>query len=554
MFQQLFEIYQERFLEYNIIGEIKNNILYLEYNNESYQLCLKNDIVKYNRYNINDIQLFNLIKSEDHMEVYENIITFIPELKHYCCGCYKKLDHSSDTYATCGDMECYYKMEEIPLHPSEIADLMKSDIAKNLIEQAYYSVNSDRNLKIFEPYPFFLLNQDINNPIKRGHLSILMKKGNDIEIINRMKKMDILKELMDNYNKFIKKEYVVDEEIIKEFGLDFYRLIKFILQSNKSRMEIESKVDNKYTIYKVTHDLDIENKFKTKSDTFLFHGSPIENWYSIIRNGLKITSNTGLMTTGAVYGSGLYFSNDINMSYHYCKFNRQGYIGVYQLYDDVSKYKKSGNIFVVNDSNIVLLRYLIHLESPLDNATATRINTYFNGLLQANTIETTTKVTGKGHAKLLKELKEILKKKSSDLGFEIIIEDDNLYKWIVLINHFDDNYPISKDMKKFKINNIKMELLFPETYPFHPPFVHILNPRFKYQTGHITSEGAICMELLTPSGWTPVQSIESMLVQIKALIIEGDGRIDEQRWNQPYSLKEAKISFERVARGYGWLK
>jgi hypothetical protein len=45
-----------------------------------------------------------------------------------------------------------------------------------------------------------------------------------------------------------------------------------------------------------------------------------------------------------------------------------------------------------------------------------------------------------------------------------------------------------------------------------------------------------------------------MLVQIKALIIEGDGRLDEQRWNQPYSLEEAKKSFERVARGHGWLK
>jgi ubiquitin-protein ligase len=269
---------------------------------------------------------------------------------------------------------------------------------------------------------------------------------------------------------------------------------------------------------------------------------------------LKITSNTDLMTTGAAHGNGLYFSDNINLSYGYCKMNKQGFIGVYQLYDDVAKYKKSSNIFVVNDSTIVLLRYLIHLENNLTTELGNRINSYFNGLLQVNTKEITTKVNSKGIAKLLKEYTEIMKKKSQDLGFEIVIENDNMYKWYVKINHFDDNYPIAKDMKKYKIKEIKMEMIFPETYPFHPPFIHILNPRFKYQTGHITSEGAICMELLTPSGWTPVQSIESMLVQIKALIIEGDGRLDEQRWNQPYSLEEAKKSFERVARGHGWLK
>jgi ubiquitin-conjugating enzyme E2 Q len=159
-----------------------------------------------------------------------------------------------------------------------------------------------------------------------------------------------------------------------------------------------------------------------------------------------------------------------------------------------------------------------------------------------------------GIARLLKEYNEIVKKKPDDLGFEVIIENDDFYKWDIHITKFEDKYQIAKDMNKYKIPFIKMELLFPETYPFHPPFIHLVNPRFQYQTGHITSEGAICMELLTPSGWTPIQSIESMLIQIKALIIEGDGKLDEKRWNQPYSLEEAKRSFERVARGHGWLK
>jgi ubiquitin-protein ligase len=559
---ELMELYQERFLENNIMVKIEkegnNNIIELIYQEQTYCIIIDDKLkVTNKRYNINDIQLSKLIPGTDYIDIYENIFKFLPILKNYCCGCQKKLELKSDNYITCGDIECAYKMEEIPLHPSEIVNYIKHNqkVTKILLTQAVESVSSSRKLQIFEPYPFFLLNQDVNNPIKRGDMTALLSRETQ-DKINQMKNFNEIEKQLEKYKKFIDKveNYIVDEEIINEFGVTFYKLIKFVLQSNKSRVELESEVKNKYSIYKFTHELDVENKFKTKSETFLFHGSPIENWYSIIRNGLKITSHTNLMTTGAAYGNGLYFSNDINLSYGYCKMNKQGFIGVYQLYDDISKYKKTGNIFVVNDSNIVLLRYLIHLESNLDSAMGTKLNSYFNGLLQINTKEITTKVNSKGIAKLLKEYTEIQKKKPDELGFEVVIENDDMYKWFVNINHFDDNYAISKDMKKYKINQIKMELIFPTTYPFHPPFVHILNPRFKYQTGHITSEGAICMELLTPSGWTAVQSIESMLVQIKALIIEGDGRLDEQRWNQPYSLEEAKKSFERVARGHGWLK
>jgi ubiquitin-protein ligase len=332
--------------------------------------------------------------------------------------------------------------------------------------------------------------------------------------------------------------------------------------------------------------MDVEDRMTTKSkldtvqlNNVLFHGSSIENWYSIIRNGLKITSKTALMTTGSAYGVGLYFSNDVNLSYSYSKVMHHGFLGVYQIYDDMNKYKKTENIFVVNDEQIVLLRYLIYFSKPMDQKTGAEIQKYFQSMVKPSVTkarfdigsrrlcealcEDTSrhnalsesivpkKVSTGGLTKILKEYKEITQKK---LGFNVEIQNENMFAWHVMISEFDEKFPIAIDMKKYKVKEIQLEILFPSNYPFHPPFVRILNPRFKYQTGHITSEGAICMELLTPSGWTPIQSIESLLIQIKALIIEGDGRLDEKRWNQPYSLAEAKKSFERVARGHGWLK
>jgi len=564
---EIYNIYSDRFIENNIFSNVisNNNSINIQllYNDQQYNLIIYLDPVKVinERYNINDIQLAKIIQSNDIVDIFENIFTYLPNLYNYCSGCQKKLDYNSDRFITCGDIECSYTMEEIPSNISEIVNIIKTDpnIVNMLLDQAYRSITSERKLQIFEPFPFFMLNQDIKNPIKRGDMSSLTLTKENQEKINKMKDFDKIEKLLNQYKMFIDKckNYIIDEDIIKDFSLDFYKLVKFILQSNKTRIELESGYTKpiKYSIYKLTHELDIENKYnKSNGNTFLFHGSPSENWYSIIRNGLKITSNSSLMTSGAAYGNGIYFSNDIYLSFSYSKYNKGAYVGVYELFDDLSKYKKTPNIYVIPDSNVVLLRYLIHFENPLDTTQQNKLNSYFGSMVKINKEVISTKINSKGQVKLLHEYKNIISKDPNILGFKVIIENDDLYKWIVKIFKFDDNFPITLDMKKYNIDTINLELSFPQTYPFQPPFIRVLNPRFKYKTGHILSDGGICIELLTPSGWSSVYTIESILIQIKALIIEGDGRIDENKWNIPYTLQEAKQGFERMARSYGWLK
>lgn len=52
---------------------------------------------------------------------------------------------------------------------------------------------------------------------------------------------------------------------------------------------------------------------------FAFHGSGVQNWHRILHDGLKNASNTALMTTGAVYGPGIYLSPHFNTSIGYAK-------------------------------------------------------------------------------------------------------------------------------------------------------------------------------------------------------------------------------------------
>ena len=62
-------------------------------------------------------------------------------------------------------------------------------------------------------------------------------------------------------------------------------------------------------------------------------------------------------------------------------------------------------------------------------------------------------------------------------------------------------------------------------YPFLPPFVQIVRPRFVRGTGNVI-DGAICMELLTAQGWSPANSVESVIISIQAHLVVGKGRLD----------------------------
>ncbi|XP_061826304.1 protein mono-ADP-ribosyltransferase PARP6-like isoform X3 [Nerophis lumbriciformis] len=56
---------------------------------------------------------------------------------------------------------------------------------------------------------------------------------------------------------------------------------------------------------------------KLYGSTFAFHGSHIENWHSILRNGLVNASNTKFQMHGAAFGKGIYLSPISSISFGY---------------------------------------------------------------------------------------------------------------------------------------------------------------------------------------------------------------------------------------------
>jgi ubiquitin-protein ligase len=127
--------------------------------------------------------------------------------------------------------------------------------------------------------------------------------------------------------------------------------------------------------------------------------------------------------------------------------------------------------------------------------------------------------------RLAQDLYRIMSQDTQVAGFSLAPQsEDSMDKWTIKLFQFDSCSNLAKDMMVLGIEHVELEMLFPEQYPFEPPFVRVVKPRFKRQTGFVMN-GALCMELLTKDGWNPVNDIESVIVSIRSLLVVGDGRL-----------------------------
>ncbi|KAK5735689.1 hypothetical protein LTR17_008040 [Elasticomyces elasticus] len=166
--------------------------------------------------------------------------------------------------------------------------------------------------------------------------------------------------------------------------------------------------------------------------------------------------------------------------------------------------------------------------------------------------------------RLMKELGSLQKVQEAsalgDLGWYIDVDRiENAYQWIVELHSFhviDPNLPIVKDMKKAKITSIVLEVRYNKDYPFTPPYVRVIRPRFLSRMqgggGHIVMGGAMCMELLTNTGWSSVSSMESVLMQIRlAIASDPPARLDMGAKGD-YGSAEGADGYIRACATHGW--
>ena len=168
--------------------------------------------------------------------------------------------------------------------------------------------------------------------------------------------------------------------------------------------------------------------------------------------------------------------------------------------------------------------------------------------------------------RLNRELKTILKIQEStplhELGWYLNPDlISNVYQWIIELHSFESDLPLAKDMKAAGMTSIVLEIRFGKEYPHSPPFIRVIRPRFLPFTrgggGHVTGGGAMCMELLTNTGWSAVSSIESVLLQVRLAIMNLEPKparleIQGKQNQRDYSTGEAMAAYVRACQTHGW--
>lgn len=191
---------------------------------------------------------------------------------------------------------------------------------------------------------------------------------------------------------------------------------------------------------------------------------------------------------------------------------------------------------------------------------------FIPGLLDHNTLpllQPPTYATPFGLKALQRELKATLKAQEAhpahELGWYINPEHvSNVYRWIVELHSFEKDLPLAQDMKSKNLRSIVMEIRFGKDYPMSPPFIRIVRPRFvsfmNGGGGHVTAGGALCMELLTNSGWSAVSNIESVLLQVRLAISSTEPRPArlESGPVREYAIGEAIEAYVRACHAHGW--
>lgn len=151
-------------------------------------------------------------------------------------------------------------------------------------------------------------------------------------------------------------------------------------------------------------------------------------------------------------------------------------------------------------------------------------------------------------------------KDGKHFGWSAAPSGRDLSLWTIEMFDFEKGTALAKDMEQVSKRTgkaaVELTMKFPAEYPWKPPFIRVVRPRFAFRTGRVTVGGSICTQLLTDDGWKPIYDIESIIETIRQQITdpESGAKIDHSNTSD-YTESEAREAFQRVAayhKEHGW--
>ncbi|UJR29047.1 hypothetical protein I4U23_010262 [Adineta vaga] len=320
----------------------------------------------------------------------------LENLNSLCVMCGKRTFNRDNKNASkptiCDDYECFSnamdsKFRNDPLPPS----IFSIELADFLLLLVSAAIRSNRYQLILDPYPKLI------NPYNTA-TTLIDENGNKEENLR------ILREILDNIMKMKSITQYEGERISLRSMLELkhpwaFSFFHWLMGTNRYHFSLipqehriaQCRTDFQYFIKHedIVKHVNFKNQRTEKGSIFAFHGSPQENWHSILRSGLQIGKG-GYLLNGAAYGAGVYVSPSFEFSLGYTR-SRLSYathqnshtydyngdipqleklnwscIALCEIINSPDVYKKhSSDIWTIQDPNLICTRFIFFYPSGI---------------------------------------------------------------------------------------------------------------------------------------------------------------------------------------------
>uniref|UniRef100_A0A8I5T0L0 Poly [ADP-ribose] polymerase n=1 Tax=Pongo abelii TaxID=9601 RepID=A0A8I5T0L0_PONAB len=223
----------------------------------------------------------------------------IPVLNEYCVVCDEPHVFQNGPMlrpTVCERELCVFAFQTLGVM-NEAADEIATgaQVVDLLVSMCRSALESPRKVVIFEPYPSVV---DPNDP---QMLAFNPRKKNYDRVMKALDSITSIREMT--------------QVILHVFVCLYFKWQQLKFMHTPHQFLLLSSPPAKESNFRAAK--------KLFGSTFAFHGSHIENWHSILRNGLVVASNTRLQLHGAMYGSGIYLSPMSSISFGYSGMNKK---------------------------------------------------------------------------------------------------------------------------------------------------------------------------------------------------------------------------------------
>uniref|UniRef100_A0A8K9XEC3 Poly [ADP-ribose] polymerase n=1 Tax=Oncorhynchus mykiss TaxID=8022 RepID=A0A8K9XEC3_ONCMY len=255
---------------------------------------------------------------------HHHLLSRIPVLNEFCVVCDEPHVFRNGPMlrpTVCERELCVFAFQTLGVM-NEAADEIATgaQVVDLLVSMCRSALESPRKVVIFEPYP------SVVDPCDSQALAFNPRKKDYDRVMRALDSLTSIREMSQAPYLEIKRQMDKHDPLA-------HPLLTWVICSNRSHI-VKLPVTRQLKFMHTPHQFLLlssppakESNFRAAKNlfgsTFAFHGSHIENWHSILRNGLVVASNTRLQLHGAIYGSGIYISPMSSISFGYSGMNKK---------------------------------------------------------------------------------------------------------------------------------------------------------------------------------------------------------------------------------------